>query len=147
MSGSRTGLLCLLIVLALPSWAGAEDFDRQVPVGLHQRLEIQLERGDVDVISHEASQLRLEARARGVGASGIRFELREESDGLVLRSHSEGWVSWLRSGPRVRVRAWVPRGVTLDVLTSGRIASSHQGMHVAFPARQAPVRPVARAAP
>lgn len=144
----RTPALLLLVLLPLtahteepqtgqPQTNGANELVRELVVQPDTRLRIQLHAGNVDVITHDGDRLRLEARARGVGASGIRFIMSHEDGGIVLRSVVEPWLSWLRTGPRVLVRAFVPRGVRLDVATAGRIVTHHGGVERAFPARSA----------
>ena len=129
--------LALLLFLLLPLAAGAEELVRELSVQRDARLRIQLDAGNVEVFIHDGDRLRLEARARGIGASGVRFLVSQEGGEIVLQSVVEPWLSWLRTGPRVRVRAFVPRGVRLDVATAGRIVTHDEGVERAFPARSA----------
>ncbi len=125
-------------LLLLPLAAGADDLYRSVPAGVHDTLRIELERGDVDVITSETDEVRLEARARGLGASAVHFRLREDGRRLVLESRAEKWLHWLGAGPRVSVRVWVPRHLVLDVETTGTIVASDGGVAVLQPARPTP---------
>ena len=100
---------CLLLLLAvlLPGGAAAGELDERVPVGPASRLRIELDEGRVTVVTHEASEVRIEARARGLGASAYRFQLREEAG--AARST---WAAW-RSHPSTRAastRPAVPQG-------------------------------------
>ncbi len=122
-------------LLLLPLAAGADDLYRSVPAGLHDTLRIELERGDVDVITYETDEVRLEARAWGLGASAVHFRLREDGRRLVLESRAERWLRWLSAGPRVSVRAWVPRRLVLDVETTGAVVARDGGVAVLQPAR------------
>ncbi|MDJ0848746.1 MAG: hypothetical protein QNK04_10235 [Myxococcota bacterium] len=132
MRGLALGLLLSLV--ALPS-AAAEEFVRELEVKEQQTLRVVLHSGNIEVIAHEGDRIRVEVRARGVGASGIRFLLREDADGaLVLDSDRAPWLAWLRTGPRVHVRAWVPRWLRLDLRTAGRIVTRDDGVERAFPA-------------
>jgi hypothetical protein len=129
-------LLLPCLLLALP--AAAEDFGRQLPVSEGDRLHIALERGNVLVIRHDEPVVRLVARARGTGADGVRFRLRETPSGLVFESVAAPWLAWLRGGPQVEVRAWLPHGLPLDVATHGRIEGRAPGVRVSYPATAAP---------
>ena len=108
-------LRSLLICVLLAAPAAADDFEGEVPVKRQAKLRIALERGDVSVVTHELETVRLEARARGSGASAIHFEVREDRAGWVFESRAEAWLRWLSTGPRVNVRAWVPRAVALEI--------------------------------
>ncbi len=130
------GLGILLIACAAsPSVATAEEFVRVLEVKEDQILRVALHAGNIEVVTHEGDRVRIEARARGVGASGVRFLLSEDARGdLVLGSVRAPWLSWLRAGPRVHVRAWVPRWLRLDLRTAGRIVTHDEGVRRAFPA-------------
>ena len=127
--------LALLLYLLLPAAAGAEPLIAEFAAESARSLRIQLDTANVDVITHAGDRLRLEARAGGVGASGLRFRVDKQQGQIVLRSVSEPWLAWLRTGPRVHVRVLLPRGLHLEVETAGRIVSWDQGVERAFPAR------------
>jgi hypothetical protein len=116
----RLHAIALLMLLG-PLPAAAEALAQSIPVAPGERLRIELARGDVDVYTHDAREIRLEASARGLGASGIGFVVTHEGDEIVLRSRAERWLDHLASGPSVRVRAWVPRHLGLAVETTGRV--------------------------
>jgi hypothetical protein len=120
--------MLLLALLALPALARADGLERSVAIVPGERLRIELARGDVDVFTHDAPEVRIEARARGLGASGVEFLLTREAGEIVLRSRAERWLDWLASGPRVSVRAWVPRHCGLAVETSGQVAARDGGV-------------------
>jgi hypothetical protein len=126
----------LLVGVLIAAPAVAADFEGEIPVKREAKLRIALERGDVSVITHDLETLRLEARARGSGASAIHFEVREDAAGWVLEGRAEPWLRWLSSGPRVNVRAWVPRGVALEIETPGQILTTDSGVSVSLPGRQ-----------
>ena len=132
------GLLPLTADAREPHTAGANELVRELSVQPDASLRIRLHAGNVDVFTHDGDRLRLEARARGIGAGGVRFLVSREDGGIVLRSLVEPWLSWLRTGPRILVRAFVPRGMRLDVVTTGRIVTHDEGVERAFPARSAP---------
>jgi hypothetical protein len=112
------GVVLLLFLLAGEP-AGAAGFLRELPVEPDGTLRIALDRGNVDVLSHDADAVRVEAQSRGVGASSVHFDLVPAGGELVLTGASDEWLSLLRSGPTVRVRAWVPRRYAVDVRTAG----------------------------
>jgi len=129
--------LMLLLCLCLPATAGANQLLEEFAAAGASSLRIQLDNGSVDVTTHDGQRIRLEASARGVGASGVRFSVDRSGGEIVLRRVSEPWLAWLRSGPRVHVRALVPRGLRLEVETAGRIVTRDQGVERSFPARSA----------
>lgn len=131
----RLVLLVLSLCLAAVP-ATAEEFARGVRTDAGGALHIELARGDVEVVSHDGRELRLEAEAHGVGASGVHFTLRETDPGrFVLESSAEDWLAWLATAPRVRVRVFVPRDVALSVATPGRVVARDAGVETALPAR------------
>jgi hypothetical protein len=130
-------LRALLVGMLVAAPAVAGDFEGEIPVERQATLRIALERGDVSVVTHELETLRLEASARGSGASAIHFEVRQDTAGWVFESRAEPWLRWLSTGPRVNVRAWVPRAVALEIETTGRILTTDSGVSVSLPARQA----------
>jgi hypothetical protein len=120
--------IAFLALLVVPQLARADGLDRSLAVGPGERLRIELVRGDVDVFTHDEPEVRIEARARGLGASGVEFFVTREPGEIVLRSRAERWLEWLDSGPSVRVRAWVPRHLGLAVETSGHVAARDGGV-------------------
>jgi hypothetical protein len=119
MSNRTHALFAALCVLALAGAAAAQELDRSFPVTPGGRLRIALDFGQVDLVPVQASELRIEATARGVGASGVHFDARAEGGDIVLTGRAEPWVAWLRSWPRVRVRAFVPLFLAVDVADAG----------------------------
>jgi hypothetical protein len=135
MEPMRRVVLALALWLSAPA-AHAADFARSLRPDAGAALHIELERGDVEVVTHAGRELRLEGEARGVGASAVHFALRDAGGGrLVFESRAEGWLAWLSSGPRVRVRALVPRDLALSVATPGRVVASEAGVQAPLPAR------------
>jgi hypothetical protein len=133
----RTRMLPLLWVLLAAPAARADSFEQAVAIEPGARLRIELAEGDVDVSTHEAGEVRIEARARGLGASGVRFSVTREGDDIVVRSRSERWLEWLAPGPHVTVRAWVPRHLPLSVATRGAV-DARDGAVVLLPVSAAP---------
>lgn len=113
------GCIATLLVLVAASAAQGAEFSRELPVAPGGTLRVALERGSVDILCHESDAVRVEARASGVGGESVHFDLVPEGGGAVLTGASDEWLSWLRSGPNVRVRAWVPRDYAVDVRTAG----------------------------
>jgi len=114
-------LRCIIAFLALgigyafAASAGAESLDQSFPASEGGRLRIALDYGQVDVVPVDAEEVRIEAQARGVGASGVHFDARTEGRDVVLTSRAEPWVAFLNSTPRVRVRAFVPAAWAVDL--------------------------------
>ena len=106
------------ITLAVALGAKADELQQSFPAHDGGRLRIALDYGQVQVVPVEGDELRIEARARGVGASGVHFDARSEGGDVVLTTRSEPWVSWLQSLPRVQVRAFVPASWSVEELGS-----------------------------
>ncbi len=116
----RRGALAIWIVF-LPGLAGAGLFEKRVAVAPGGALSVRLDRGAVHVVSHDAAEVRVEADARGFGASSVQFELVCTGDRVALRGDSAEWLRLLSSGPRVDVRIRVPRKFSVDVRTEGSV--------------------------
>jgi hypothetical protein len=112
--------LSLVLALVFGGTAAADgDLVASRPLGAGAAIRIVLDRGSVDVHTHDLDVARFEARARGLGASAVHFELVGEDDDLLLTGGAESWLSWMSYGPRVSVQVWVPRSCQLEILTAG----------------------------
>jgi hypothetical protein len=117
------------VILAFALGSRADELLRSFPAAEGGRLRIALDFGQVDVVPVEGQELRIEARARGVGASGVHFDARHEGPDVLLAASAEPWVAWLRSQPRVRVQAFVPAGWSVDEIrprSAPSTAHAHQ---------------------
>lgn len=102
------------ITVAVALGARADELQTSFPAAESGRLRLALEYGQVQVVQVEGDEVRLEARARGVGASGVHFDARSEGGDVVLTTRAEPWVSWLQSLPSIQVRAFVPAGWSVE---------------------------------
>jgi hypothetical protein len=113
-------LLGILTVLLLGTpRAHAGELERSFPASEPGRVRIALDFGRVEVVPAQAEEVRIEAQARGVGASGVHFDARTEGGDVVLTGRAEPWVTWLQSAPRVHVRAFVPETWLVDLDGAG----------------------------
>jgi hypothetical protein len=113
-------VLTLVLVLAFGGSAAADgDLIASHPIDAGAAIRIQLDRGSVEVRTHDLDTARLEARARGLGASAMHFQLSQKGGDLVLTGGAESWLSWMSDGPRVSVLAWVPRSTHVEIHTAG----------------------------
>jgi hypothetical protein len=101
--------------------AAAADLDQRVAVAEGSRLRIELDQGSVAVVTHDAPEVRVQASARGLGASAVHFRLRKEGDALVLTGLAEPWLEWLQAGPRIQVRVFVPADCEVELAPSGSL--------------------------
>jgi len=116
--------LCLVLLCAVASWlaptaAGAGDLAERIPVAAGGTLKVELDRGSVEIHSHDAAEIRIRARARGLGASSVHFSIDTRGKDVTLTGSHEAWTDWMTVGPTVSVRAWVPRERAVEVRTSG----------------------------
>jgi len=115
----RTAFILLAASLLLPAAAGAaERFERDLEATSVRTLRLAVDRGAVEVVARQATagpaRLRVEASARGLGASEVAFALERRGEEVILRATEADWLGFLASPPRIRVQVSVPRHV--DVL-------------------------------
>lgn len=109
-----SGILTVLLLGTRVAHGG--ELAKTFPAPGAGHVRIALDFGRVEVVPSDADVVRLEAEARGVGASGVHFDARSEGGGVVvLTGRAEPWVSWLQSAPRVHVRAFVPAAWVVDL--------------------------------
>lgn len=121
MKHSHSALLLVTgasILFAAPAWGDPGELTQRIPVSDGGTLYVELDHGRVDVLAHDASEVRIEARARGLGASAVHFDLRAAGNDVVLTGIHEDWLEWMSTTPTVRVRAWVPRDYQVQVSTT-----------------------------
>jgi DUF4097 and DUF4098 domain-containing protein YvlB len=100
-------LLCAGVSRLAPAVAGAADLTEHVPVAAGGTLNIALDRGSVAIHSHDATEIHIEARARGLGASSVRVEGVKggvelaTSGGAIVSEAVRGTVSAATSGGRI----------------------------------------------
>ncbi len=80
-------------------------------------LDIDLVRGDVEIATHDANEVRIEALARGWDVVAFDFELDEDGEDVALKGDLDFWrlAVWLDLD--VTVHALVPRDYSVDVRT------------------------------
>jgi len=96
-----------------------EFMDEVVPVKPGGTLFVRSERGSVDVRSHDAEEVRVEAEARGRRAERVIFALDVDGDDVRFAVRSEGWLLGLFGLLDVRVRIWVPKRYAVAMRASG----------------------------
>ena len=118
-------LLAIALAALLLACQGAS-LEEQVAAQPGGLLEVDLYMGEglrpdqgwLEVRSHDAPEVRIDADATGWGASGVSFRL-EHRDGVVrLYGRVSGALSWLFGGPQMAVQVWVPREYSVDLRTS-----------------------------
>jgi DUF4097 and DUF4098 domain-containing protein YvlB len=114
--------LILALALGLAAWgagappARAAGLEETIAVEPGGTLHVELDVGSVDVESHDAHEVEIDADASGLG--GVEFELLREGDELRLLGREEGFWSFFGAHD-VRVRARVPRAFSLRIETRG----------------------------
>jgi hypothetical protein len=108
--------LALALVGLLPWGAAAGELRQSVRVESGGTLEVDLDGGSIEIETHDEPEVRVEARARGLGA--MSFEL--TTDGLDARliGKQGSWIPFLGGG-RARVHVRVPEVYSVDVRTGG----------------------------
>lgn len=130
----RTVITGLLLATLPPLTAVANELDETIDVKPGGTLHIDLGRGQVEVTSHSADQVRVEARASGWAGWDFDFDLSREGNDVRLTGESFGWGYWLFwpfGGARVHVRAWVPRDYSVAAHTKGgRVQLANLSGHI-----------------
>ncbi len=98
---------------------GTEGLHEVVSVELGGTLYVNLDLGSVEVESHDAETVEIEAQATGWAPELVVFWLDREGNDVYLEAAAEHWLPGILFGRRVRVRARVPRRYSLDVFTRG----------------------------
>ena len=130
-----TLLPLLLALLAFGAPARAEDLAQTLPVAGPGRLVIELERGDVEVVTHHEASVHVRAAAHGLGASAVHFEVVRDGRDVVLRARSEAWLDWLSSGPRLSVHVWVPASFEVVSTSERALVTLRDSAQLSYPTR------------
>lgn len=97
----------------------AESLHETVPVEPGGTLWVDLDVGSVDVESHDADAVEVDAAARGGEPGVVEFRLERSGNDVVVEADVDHWLRKVIFGVRVRVRARVPRRYSVDVRTRG----------------------------
>ena len=69
-------LTITMLVVGLPAWSfGEESIRETLEVSPGGRLVVDLDRGNVEIVSHEADAVRIDAVAKGINSFFYDFEL------------------------------------------------------------------------
>jgi hypothetical protein len=124
-------------LLALAAPAGAEDLTKTLAVAHPGRLRVEIDSGSVDVLTHPAANVHVEATARGLGASGVAFEVVREGADVVLRARSEAWIRWLSAGPRLSVVVSIPPFFEVVNASDHALITRRDDAELSYPRRSA----------
>ena len=108
------------LALFLSAEASAEQFESETAAPDDGAFVIELDDGDVEVVPTSGTdRIRVQAVARGFGASDVAFDLQRDASDVTLRRRQAEWLRYVADGPRVRVRAWVPDSVPVRIERRG----------------------------
>jgi DUF4097 and DUF4098 domain-containing protein YvlB len=93
--------------------------DETVPVKPGGKLVVSLGRGSLDLRSHDADEVRIEAEARGRRAEQVHFSLTTTDRGVRFEAVTPPWWAMMFGGIGVRVRILVPRHYSVSVHLRG----------------------------
>jgi hypothetical protein len=102
-------------ILALASASFAEDLSQRLPAQAGGGLFVELPVGSVELHQTTAPEVRVEAQARGLGASAVHFATATRGSRVFVTGAVEPWLWLLSSGPGVRLRIWVPRDFPVEI--------------------------------
>ena len=106
-----------LLAVPLLACGLGESIQETVPVEPGGRLVVELVRGDLEIASHDANEVRIEGEAGGWDVFPFDFELDRQGDVVELTGDLDFWrlPFWLDLD--VHVRAWVPRSYSVELHT------------------------------
>lgn len=96
-----------------------EELVETLPVEPGGTFFVQLDRGSVDIESHDRDEIRLVARATGMHGDQADWTVARAGRDVHLDMLLSGWLSGVFAPPKVRVLARVPRSYSVDVETRG----------------------------
>ena len=96
-----------------------EQLDTSVPVPEGGTLYIDLDRGNVEVTSHDLPEVRVVASGRGWSAGMCHFTVIRQGRDVQLDGDIDGWLAGWLFPMRVQVRAWVPRRYSVEITSRG----------------------------
>jgi len=107
--------MMLSVLLLVPGTARADDYEESFSVPFGGTLRIDLARGSIDVDTHDAERVEIDASISG----RAHLDVRQDGDQIIVTSEgSTGLLGFVRTG-RVRIRARVPERFHLDLATRG----------------------------
>jgi hypothetical protein len=106
--------------------ASGEWLSETVPVEPEGTLYVHLDRGSVEIHSHDSDAVRVEATSRGWASGMVHFTLERSGGDLQLDGDVDGWLAGLFGGARPSVRAWLPRRFSVEVHTRGGSVEAQQ---------------------
>ena len=100
--------------------ASAEEWlEERVPVEPGGTLYVDLDRGAVQVRSHDRPEVHIEAGARGWSSGMVLFSVEKSGNDVQLDGSIDHWMPSLIGRPRIEVRCSVPRDFNVEVETGG----------------------------
>jgi hypothetical protein len=101
------------------AFTAEEYLEKSVPVSEGGTLYVNLDRGSVEVTSHDLPEVRVVASGRGWSAGMVHFSLMRHGRDVELDGDVDGWLAGWLFPMRVEVRAWVPRRYSVEITTRG----------------------------
>lgn len=100
--------------------ASAEEWlEERIPVEPGGTLYVDLDRGQVEVGSHDRPEVHIQASARGWSSGMVLFTVEKAGSDVQLDGSIDHWMPSLLGRPRVEVRCTVPRDFSVEVETGG----------------------------
>lgn len=96
-----------------------EALERTVPVAPGGTFFADLDRGSIEVASHDLAEVHIWARATGIACDLASFVLERSGRDLYLDMTLGGWLQAMLAPVKVKVRVLVPRHYSVDLETRG----------------------------
>jgi hypothetical protein len=103
--------------------AAEESLEEVVPVAPGGTLFLDLDRGSVEIESHERDEVWIRAESRGWGSHHVSFHLDREGNDVEFEADVDRWLGALLFGMRIRVQARVPSRYSIDLRSGGGSAT------------------------
>ena len=100
--------------------ASAEEWlEERIPVEPGGTLYVDLDRGSVEVRSHDRDEVWIEANARGWSSGMVLFTVERSANDVQIDGSIDHWMPSLLGRPRIEVRCAVPTEFGVEVETGG----------------------------
>lgn len=104
---------------SMQTLTGEEWIDERIPVEPGGSLFVDLDRGRVEIASHDANEVHVQAQARGWAAGMAHFSMTRRGNDVEFDGSVDSWFPVLVGQPRIQLRAWVPREYSIEIETRG----------------------------
>ncbi len=96
-----------------------ERLEESIPVEAGGTLYVNADRGQIDVSSHDANEVRVEAAARGWRAGLVLFSLEKSENDVHFDVSIDAFLPGFLGAAHITARIWVPPRYSVDLESAG----------------------------